>query len=82
MNPNPEVTQSSFPGGPQEDRSYSMVILSGLVTTVITLGNGPLSRAATPTFNIMGWYASVCRCPLGRRMIVGVASAIGYGVAS
>ena len=79
MNPNPEDTQSSFPGGPQEDRSYSMVILSGLVTTVITLGAIHFLSRNTD-FNIMGWYANYV-LPIGA-FIVGVASAIGYGVAS
>jgi hypothetical protein len=79
MNTTPESNPSSAPVGPQEERSYSLVLISGLVTTVLTL-LGIYVLDARTDFHIMGLYANYI-LPVGA-ILVGVAASSGYGLAS
>lgn len=79
MNPTPETNPSSAPFGPQEERSHSLVLISGLVTTALTL-LGIYVLDANTDFHIMGLYANYI-LPVGA-VLVGVAASSGYGLAS
>ena len=74
MNPTPETNPSSAPFGPQEERSHSLVLISGLVTTVLTL-LGIYVLDARTDFHIMGLYANYI-LPVGA-ILVGVAASSG-----
>jgi len=64
MNTTPESNPSSAPVGPQEERSYSLVLISGLVTTVLTL-LGIYVLDARTDFHIMGFGMPTTYCPWG-----------------
>jgi hypothetical protein len=59
---------------------YFTVLMSGLVTSALTLAGVYWLGKNTDDFHIMGWYANYV-IPAGA-MIVGVAAASGYAVAS
>jgi uncharacterized membrane protein len=80
MNTTQEANPTSVPGGPREEQSFSLVLLSGLITTSLTLAGVFLWGRSGADFNIMGWYAD-CVLPVGAIM-VGLAAASGYGLAS
>lgn len=80
MNPIPEADHPIIPGGPREERSTSLVLISGLATTALTLLGVFLLEKNTDDFHIMGWYANYV-LPVGA-LIVGVAASSGYGLAS
>jgi len=80
MNP-PEAGQSptaSF--GLQPERSNSLVLISGIATTVITLLVVYLLDHSGADINIMGLYADYV-IPAGT-ILVGIAASSGYGLAS
>ena len=56
------------------------VILAGLLTTGLTMLGVYLMNTSASDFNVMGWYADYI-LPVGA-LLVGVAAASGYGVAS
>jgi hypothetical protein len=68
------------PTSVREERSYSPVIISGLVTTVLALLGVYALDVSASDFHIMGWYANYV-LPIGA-LIVGVVAASGYGLAS
>lgn len=80
MNPIPEADHPIIPGGPRQERSTSLVLISGLATTSLTLLGVYLLEKNTDDFHIMGWYANYV-LPVGA-LIVGVAASSGYGLAS
>jgi hypothetical protein len=61
-------------------KPYFAVLLSGLVTSAVTLAGVYWLGRNTDEFHIMGWYANYV-IPAGA-MIVGIAAASGYAVAS
>ncbi|HSY20225.1 MAG TPA: hypothetical protein VK815_17905 [Candidatus Acidoferrales bacterium] len=71
---------STVPGGPREEQSYSLVLISGLVTTSLTLAGIYLIDRSGADFHIMGWYANYI-LPVGA-ILVGLAASSGYGFAS
>ena len=70
----------SAPVGPREEQSYTLVLVSGLATTALTLLGVYILDTRTEDFHIMGWYANYV-LPIGA-IIVGIAAASGYGLAS
>jgi hypothetical protein len=81
MNPDPNHGfTSSSAYGPREERSNSIVLISGLITTALALlGVYALDRY-TDDFHIMGWYANRV-IPVGA-LLVGLVAASGYGIVS
>ena len=71
----PTEEEASRPGKP-----YSAVLMSGLVTSAVTLAGVYWLGKNTDDFHIMGWYADYI-IPAGA-MIVGIAAGSGYAVAS
>ena len=61
-------------------KPYFIVLMSGLLTSAVTLAGVYWLGKNTNDFHIMGWYANYV-IPAGA-MIVGIAAASGYGVAS
>ena len=68
------------PTSVREERSYTPVIVSGLITTALALAGIYLLDVNGSDFNIMGWYADYV-LPIGA-VIVGLVAASGYGLAS
>jgi len=68
------------PTSVREERSYTPVIISGLITTALALAGVYVLDIAASDFNIMGWYADYI-LPVGA-LIVGLIAASGYGLAS
>lgn len=62
------------------DKPYFAVLMSGLLTTALTLAGVYWLGKNTTDFHIMGWYANYV-IPAGA-IIVGAAAASGYAVAS
>ncbi|HWW03401.1 MAG TPA: hypothetical protein VNZ64_27105 [Candidatus Acidoferrum sp.] len=58
MNPNPYVNASPSPMGSQEEQSYSLVLISGLLTTALALFGVYLLDVKVEDFHIMGWYGN------------------------
>jgi hypothetical protein len=78
---NPELDRgSSSAYGPQEERSNSLVLICGLVTTGLALFGVFAADRYADDFHIMGWYANYV-LPIGA-FLVGLVAASGYGVAS
>src|SRR5262249_50527370 len=80
MNPAVETNPSVMGYGPREEKSYSMVLLAGLATTVLALVGVYVLDVIAPDFHIMGWYANYI-LPAGA-LIVGMVASSGYGLAS
>lgn len=80
MNPSVEADSTPAHFGPREEKSYSLVLLSGLVTTALALLGVYLLDTRTDDFHIMGWYADYV-IPIGA-LIVGVVASSGYGLGS
>ena len=78
LSPETEVSRAQF--GPREEKSYSIVLLCGLVTSALALLGVYLLDTWTDDFHIMGWYADYV-IPVGA-LIVGVVASSGYGLAS
>jgi hypothetical protein len=64
----------------RSDKPYFAVLMSGLLTSAVTLAGVYWLGRNTDDFYIMGWYANYV-IPAGA-MIVGIAAASGYAVAS
>src|SRR5438045_3862552 len=77
--PNP-MDSPSVHRGPQEDKSYSLVLICGLITTALALLGIYLLDRNTDGVHIMGWYANYV-IPAGA-LLVGIAASSGYGVGS
>ncbi len=75
-----ESGSAPAPMGLREERSYLPVIISGLASTALTLLGVYALDTSAADFNIMGWYANYV-IPVGA-IIVGLAAASGYGLAS
>jgi len=80
MNPTSEINPAPAPMAPQVEQSYSLVLISGLLTTALALFGVYLLDARTEDFHIMGWYANYI-LPVGA-LLVGLVAASGYGLAS
>src|SRR5882762_1919210 len=80
MNTPQEANVPPAPMGAHEEQSYSLVLISGLVTTGLALLGVYLLDTKTEDFHIMGWYANYI-LPVGA-LIVGVVASSGYGVGS
>lgn len=78
MNGTQDGVPSTF--GLKEEKSASFVLICGIVTTALTLLGVYLLDVNAEDFHIMGWYANYV-LPVGA-IIVGLAAASGYGVAS
>ncbi|MFO0927271.1 MAG: hypothetical protein U0736_09555 [Gemmataceae bacterium] len=65
---------------PRSRKPYFTVLMSGLLTSAATLAGVYWLSKNTDEFHIMGWYANYV-IPAGA-MIVGIAAASGYGLAS
>ena len=65
---------------PRSGNPYFIVLMSGVITSVVALAGVYWLGKNTDDFHIMGWYANYV-IPVGA-MIVGVAAASGYAVAS
>ena len=64
----------------RSNKPYVTVLMSGLITTAITLGGVYWLSRSTDDVHIMGWYVNYV-IPAGA-MIVGAAASSGYAVAS
>jgi hypothetical protein len=64
----------------RSNKPYFTVLMSGLITSVITLGGVYWLSRSTDDVHIMGWYVNYV-IPAGA-MIVGAAAASGYAIAS
>lgn len=80
MSEAPESNLSSAYGGPREDKSASLVLLFGLITTGLALLGVYVLDRTSDDFHIMGWYANYV-LPVGA-FIVGLVASSGYGVGS
>ena len=80
MNSAPDATPAPAPMGPQEEQSFSLVLICGLTTTALALFGVYFFDARTEDFHIMGWYANYI-LPVGA-LLVGLVAASGYGLAS
>jgi len=80
MNTTPETNPSVTYAGPQEEKSYSLVLFYGLASTALALFGVYLLDRTTTDFHIMGWYANYV-LPIGA-LIVGIVASSGYGLAS
>jgi len=65
---------------PRSGKPYFAVLLSGFLTSVVTLAGVFVLGRNTDGFHIMGWYAGYV-IPAGA-VLVGIAAASGYAVAS
>jgi len=74
-----EPTQASEPPLPPVKRSSSLVLISGLSSSLIALFGVWLLNATTD-FNIMGFYANKI-LPIGA-VVVGLVASSGYGLAA
>lgn len=79
MNPDQDRGSASA-YGPQEERSNSIVLISGLITTALALFGVYALDRYTDDFHIMGWYANHI-LPVGA-LLVGLVAASGYGIVS
>ena len=68
------------PRGAREERSHSLVLLSGLISTALALLAVYILDTKTEDFHVMGWYANYV-IPIGA-ILVGVVASSGYGLAS
>ena len=75
-----ETNPSATHAGPQEEKSYSLVLFYGLASTALALFGVYLLDRTTTDFHIMGWYANYV-LPIGA-LIVGIVASSGYGLAS
>lgn len=80
MNSDPTLDSTPSPAGPQEEQSFSLVLISGLLTTALALFGVYLLDVKAEDFHIMGWYANYI-LPVGA-LLVGLVAASGYGLAS
>jgi hypothetical protein len=80
MNTSADVNLSPAPMATQEQQSYTLVLICGLVTTALALFGVYLLNTNVEDFHIMGWYANYV-LPIGA-LIVGLVAASGYGLAS
>src|SRR5882724_1379964 len=80
MNSAQETNPSATYAGPQEEKSYSLVLFYGLASTALALFGVYLLDRTTTDFHIMGWYANYV-LPIGA-FIVGIVASSGYGLAS
>ncbi len=80
MNTTQEVNPAPAAMGPREEKSHSLVIISGLLTTALALFGVYLLDTRTEDFHIMGWYANYV-IPIGA-ILVGIVASSGYGLAS
>ncbi|HEX4342483.1 MAG TPA: hypothetical protein VH255_03780 [Verrucomicrobiae bacterium] len=80
MNPPETGPAPAAPFGLQPERSNSLVLISGIATTVITLLVVYLLDHSGADINIMGLYADYV-IPAGT-ILVGIAASSGYGLAS
>jgi hypothetical protein len=65
---------------PRSGKPYFIVLMSGLLSSAVTLAGVYWLGKNTTDFHIMGWYANYI-IPAGA-MIVGIAASSGYAVAS
>jgi len=80
MNPPETGPAPAAPFGLQPERSNSLVLISGLATTVVTLFIVYVLDHSGADINIMGLYADYV-IPAGT-ILVGIAASSGYGLAS
>ena len=76
--PSPESTAPQSSQG--EPPSYLLVLFAGLATTAFTLLGIYWMNIHFPDINVMGWHLDYV-IPAGA-ILVGIVSALGYGVVS